>query len=173
MNDAIESRFWNKVRKLGPNECWVWTTKSGERAKRYGVFLINGRSHIASRVAWELANGKISKGLFVCHHCDNPPCCNPSHLFLGTPRDNYMDAIRKGRIIYGKKGEETQSPASNRDRARDEILKLWPWGTKIKDVAFGTGINANSVGRFVRGESGLNTLDATRIWDYLESLHHA
>lgn len=94
--------FWSKVdRSGGPGACWPWTkccagggygfislTKAGER--QYGV---------AHRVAYALTypNVDISR-LFICHHCDNPPCCNPAHLFAGTLSDNMRDCARKGRI---------------------------------------------------------------------------
>jgi len=51
------------------------------------------------RFAWELANGPIPEGMFVCHKCDNPPCCNVDHLFLGTPKENTTDMVNKGRRI--------------------------------------------------------------------------
>ena len=93
----IQKRFWSKVSRTdGPYSCWKWT--AGVNAKGYGQFN-TGRSMsgtLAHRVAWELVNGPIPKGLFVCHHCDNPSCCNPTHLFLGTPKDNTQDGVYKG-----------------------------------------------------------------------------
>lgn len=86
--------------KLVPNEdgCLVWT---GYRCpKGYGKIRRGGRgtsSAGAHRVAYELTNGTVPDGLYVCHRCDNPPCCNPAHLFLGTPNDNVQDCIQKGR----------------------------------------------------------------------------
>jgi hypothetical protein len=80
-----------------PDECWNWTgakLKSGG----YGAFRLDGLTLRAPRVAWALTHGGESPGqLFVCHRCDNPPCCNPRHLFLGTAKDNTDDKDRKGR----------------------------------------------------------------------------
>jgi hypothetical protein len=57
---------------------------------------------MAHRMAWELTHGPIPPGLFVCHHCDNPPCCNPVHLFLGTNADNVDDKVKKYRQAVGE-----------------------------------------------------------------------
>lgn len=84
-------RFWTYA-KQGPG-CWEWT---GARAAHgYGQVWDGQRQTGAHRMAWRLTFGKIPKGLVVCHRCDNPPCCNPSHLFLGTPSDNARDAFQK------------------------------------------------------------------------------
>lgn len=63
----------------------------------YGVFLVNGRSINAHRFAYQIAHGPVPDDMFVCHRCDNPPCVNPAHLFLGTHVDNMQDMISKGR----------------------------------------------------------------------------
>src|SRR5690349_13982377 len=65
--------------------------------KGYGQITIRGRTVRAHRLAWEKANGPIPEGMMVCHKCDNPPCINPEHLFLGTSKDNAQDSIIKGR----------------------------------------------------------------------------
>lgn len=86
-------KFWPKVlRKPG---CWTWL--AGKNTAGYGSFWFHGRLVMAHRVSWMLEHGPIPDGLFVLHHCDNPPCVNPKHLFLGTARDNLIDAISKGR----------------------------------------------------------------------------
>jgi hypothetical protein len=91
----IEERFWGKVRKS--KDCWEWI---GARCRAgYGSLgLSRSRKRIsAHRFSWELHHGPIPESLFVCHHCDNPRCVRPDHLFLGTRTDNTWDAIRKGR----------------------------------------------------------------------------
>lgn len=102
MSDVAE-RFWAKVDKNGPTPphlpglgaCWAW--RASVNRKGYGEFSRGARIAKAHRVSWELAHGPIPEGMFVCHHCDNPSCVNPAHLFLGTNRDNAIDMTAKGR----------------------------------------------------------------------------
>lgn len=93
----LADRFWPKVAKGDPNACWIW--QASKQPKGYGMIGLPGKYGgfaSAHRVAWELECGPIPNGLFVCHRCDNPPCVNPKHLFLGTNQDN-MDDMRKKR----------------------------------------------------------------------------
>lgn len=106
-SDSVLDRFWEKVEEGEPDQCWEWT--AGKITSGYGSFWLHGRQVLAHRVAWELVNGPIPGGLLVCHHCDNPGCVNPSHLFLGSDWDNAADRDAKGRGNMGT-GEASLNP---------------------------------------------------------------
>lgn len=89
-------RFFEKVRKgKHPDDCWEWLTS--KTFQGYGKFSYKGMLGGAHRMSWRIEYGEIPGKLCVLHHCDNPECCNPKHLFLGTRGDNVRDAIKKGR----------------------------------------------------------------------------
>lgn len=89
------------VQRAGDDECWLWLAQ--RHTWGYGMFRHKTKSRYAHRVAWELFKGEIPAGMCVLHNCDNPPCCNPNHLFLGSPKDNSMDMVLKGRSTAGEK----------------------------------------------------------------------
>lgn len=101
MLSAVAERFWLKVaRSDDPSACWLWTGALKQKYGRFRLFTDSTGKRvdaIAHRVAWELVNGPIPAGKVICHRCDNPPCCNPSHLFVGTMADNMRDMAQKGR----------------------------------------------------------------------------
>lgn len=94
-------RFWSFVDPSGGTEaCWPWTGGRDFKDGR-GRFWIAGTTEYAPRLVWTFVHGEIPEKLHVLHKCDNPPCCNPQHLFLGTLSDNTQDMLRKGRGRYG------------------------------------------------------------------------
>lgn len=93
---SVVRRFWSKVAIGEPSECWEWL---GAKSRGYGLLSSKqGEAPFkAHRLAYELFVGTISSGQVVRHKCDNPSCCNPFHLDIGTHRDNVMDRVRRGR----------------------------------------------------------------------------
>lgn len=92
-DEEMRKKFLSNLRKE-PSGCMTWS-KSRNR-NGYGTLVFLGET-LAHRVSYLLFKGNIPSGLFVCHHCDNPPCCNPVHLFLGDRSDNAKDCVRKDR----------------------------------------------------------------------------
>src|SRR5712691_475593 len=96
----VDQLFWSILDPvLGDNRCWEWPKhRNSDGYGGFALYLNNGKKEERThRVAWILAYGLIPKGMSVLHHCDNPPCCRPSHLFLGRQRDNIYDMFIKKR----------------------------------------------------------------------------
>jgi hypothetical protein len=145
-----EQRFWSKVDKRGPEECWPWM--GAIRSGRYGV--TTGRNRYAHRQAWEFANGPIPAGLDVCHHCDNMVCCNPAHLFTGTAKDNAADMMRKGRGRYiTRRGEDCPTSKLTWFQV-DRMRERYDTGTcSTADLARDYGVNQKTAWKIVRRQA--------------------
>ena len=95
-NGNLRERFLkNIIMGIDENDCWEW--RGYLDTNGYPQLSDKGRERMCNRISYEIFKGKIPEGLFVCHSCDNPPCTNPKHLWLGTPKENIQDMFIKGR----------------------------------------------------------------------------
>lgn len=138
---TLQERFEEKFEKV--SGCWDW--KVSKTQKGYGHFGFSGRILIAHRFAWELYVGEIPEGLCVLHHCDNPGCVNPSHLFLGTHTDNAHDRDNKSRGSYGEKRPNAKLTS---DKAK-EIRMRWSDGARIADLGREFGVTHQTISTIV------------------------
>lgn len=152
MDDAVVQRFWSKVDQGPPDECWPW--RGWKSGNGYGRVQISGRAYVASRVALELSGVQIPEGHFVCHRCDNPPCCNPAHLFTGTLKDNNRDRHEKGRSASrgGERNPRAKLSVTDvqaiRSSARTNVALAAHYGvhhTTISDIRRGKNWPASAV----------------------------
>lgn len=155
--DQDIQRFWGRVDKSGGNDaCWEWKTKSKGNGG-YGLFRLDGIYHNASRVAWIMTFGYIEKNLQVCHHCDNPPCCNPKHLFLGTPKDNSQDMSRKGRfVVPGLRGEQVVTHKLTIEQVHEIRQRYANGELTYRMIVKEYGISQTQVGRIINGKAWRN-----------------
>jgi len=101
LSDKDASRFWTKVDRREPHECWLWT--AGVDHRGYGRFYHAGRTRPATHMALLIKGEARQDGKDACHSCDNPRCCNPAHLWWGSRSENMKDAAAKGRHVASRK----------------------------------------------------------------------
>lgn len=148
--NSVAERFWSKVGETSDTDCQPWL--SATNAKGYGLVHYKRRSTLAHRVAWELTQGPIPTGLCVLHRCDNPACCNPTHLFLGTNRDNVADRHAKGR--NGHLPGEHHGRAKLTNAQAHEIRERYAaGGVSLRSLAADYGVHNSRIGRIVKGQA--------------------
>lgn len=158
---TLKERFWANVdidTDAGPDACWTWTAcvdKDG-----YGQIGRDGKLEKAHRVAWGLVNGEIPDGKQILHSCDNPPCCNPAHLFPGTHADNVADKVAKGRQAHVR-GEATGNFKLTEELVR-ELRERRASDEKVADLAKEKGLPKSTI------YAATSTTAAYRTWTHIE-----
>jgi HNH endonuclease len=126
INESAAKRFWGKVARGASDECWNWLAGKSDRG--YGMFSVGYKGFRASRIAYELTHGDIPQGLIVRHKCDNPSCCNPEHLELGTNKDNTQDMMKRERCYRGPRIAKLKGAQAPRAKLTDEDV------SKMRDL---------------------------------------
>lgn len=141
-----QQRFWSNVNKSHPDSCWEW--QGVINSNGYGTLKVGQRAWLATRLLWTWLHGEIPQGMCVLHKCDNPPCVNPDHLFLGTRKDNYDDMVAKGRLNRAR-GEHQGSAKMTADKVR-ELRRLYEKEGKTQiEISGIMGIHQTTVSRII------------------------
>lgn len=155
----IAEVFWERVNKSADADgCWEWTGIRGGYTGMYGLMIYANQRAYAHRLSWTLHNNRpIPKGMYICHHCDNPICVRPDHLFLGTAKDNSQDMVRKGRSATGPRpnsyglqagSKNSQSKLCERDIV--EIRERRAQGDSYKDLSEAYGVHRITIAAIVK-----------------------
>lgn len=135
-NQSWEERLWTKIRIGAPEECWPWMGHlSGSGRQKHGAMSVHGTTKSAHRLVYTVVKGPIPPGLVIRHACDNPLCCNPSHLDVGTQRENIQDCLARGRFA---------ALATNAEQA-NKIRKLHLFGLNDSDIGLLLGVSKHVV----------------------------
>lgn len=136
MRAADIDRFWTKVSRAGPDECWLWMAATLKQRGGYGIMNVGGVARYAHRLSYEIANGAIPNASLICHTCNTPACVNPAHLYAGSHITNGRDARANGRIgRWDRRGE--RNPAAKLTEA--QVMQI--------DAALRAGDGPNAIAR--------------------------
>lgn len=148
VDGKISEAIWRFLGKAGRGQsgdsCWNWAASLTQDG--YGRFSYLGKQSLAHRFSYWLFVGDVPAGIKVCHTCDNPQCCNPGHLFLGTNADNLRDMAQKGRSTHGEKNP-------NRKLSESQIAAILADGRKHRDIADQYGVTRSQISHIKRGVS--------------------
>jgi len=137
---------WKKINKKENDDCWEWVGALSNNG--YGAFVLNQKTYSSHRIVYELIYGSISSGYCILHKCNNPSCCNPSHLYLGTHADNSKQMVNEGRSCRGEKNGRSKL---NVEQIR-EIRRLYSTGKYYqRELGIRFGVSRSEIGRIVNG----------------------
>jgi hypothetical protein len=147
----LENRISARVSIPQRGDCHEW--QGALTYNGYGRIGVNGKVQRVHRVAYELAHGPIPEGIVVCHRCDNPRCCNPDHLFLGTTQENVDDKVQKGRHkpftsdrVIGEKNPRALLTAADVTKIRKRYTTS---GVTLKQLASEYGVHFDTISKAV------------------------
>jgi len=143
ISKSLLDKFWKRVDRKGSDDCWLWMGARDPRInKNYGLINLGNRYSKqirAHRLSYIIHNGPIPEGLYVLHHCDNPPCVNPAHLHVGTQKDNVHEAIQRGRHKFNRQ----------RNKLTEEqvihIIEERKKGTKLSILSEELGVSLTTI----------------------------
>jgi hypothetical protein len=144
--------FWPKVQRGLHDDCWIW--QGYIMPNGYGRLHYNGKDILSHRCSWEIHYGPIPQGMFICHTCDNPPCVNPKHLFLGTDQDNMDDMYAKDRASVGSRHPN----AKLTETQVSEIIDLYSTGEYSQSAL---------ARRFNVGQQAIQAIVSGKTWKHL------
>ncbi|QPI08311.1 HNH endonuclease [Stutzerimonas stutzeri] len=144
-SEQAAQRFWSKVKIGDKADCWPWLAV---KRNGYGFFSFHGKGHPSTRMAWYFTHGALITDRFFCHTCDNPSCCNPAHLFVGTHADNMADKAAKGRQLRGDRHHLSKLSTES----AKAIKALLPTKTNSELAAL-FGVSRQAIQFIRRGES--------------------
>lgn len=156
---AASESFWSRVDKRADDTCWPWSGQINESG--YGVCnLVGHATTLAHRIAFTFSSGRDPGDLNVCHSCDNPPCCNPNHLWLGTRAENIADMDRKGR-----------RRAAIRRGVKSSACRLGE--AQVMELLTSPETNRQAAARLGVTPSAIFNIRTGRTWSHLTGLRHA
>jgi hypothetical protein len=143
--------FWRRnVDVRQPDACWE--VRGSRDSQGYGRVRMGGKKRLAHRIAWELANERaLRPGEVVRHRCDNPPCCNPAHLLVGTPADNFQDMVERGRGDGVFRGGAANPQAKVTPEQVRLARKLRAEGLRLTDIGERIGLGLHAVWQICHG----------------------